>query len=462
MRKNKYVIAALAAGLGLSASAVQVAVDFAQEVGPVKRLNGVCNLTPLANSRTKSINDMVLKLEVPGYHLHDAALENPGLAVVDVSRIFPLFHADVDDPRNYIFEPTDDYLRQAVEAGAEIDFRLGESIEHSKNTYRVHAPKDYAKWAEICAHIIRHYNEGWANGFRWNIRKWSIWEEPDTNPMLLTGAKDPFTEIYLPLYAAAATRLKKEFPEIEIGGPQTGSNRGLIAKFIDYCAANKLPIDNLGFTGYSQNVDHYANMVSFIRGKLDEKGFTRTKISVVEWHWGPLSWVGHGTANAKRNAVAWRENLTSYESAAFTAATLIRMQDAPVDNMYFYAMKCGCWGLFDADRHPYPCYWAMYAFAQLAHGRTRVKATVDAPGWYALASKEADGKGHVLVSTLATGVPLALTVSGGMKPVRVRTLDPVSDMEDSSAWTWNEAKGELSLRRDFGNSAVFLIDFDRM
>lgn len=461
--KHLSMAAAFAAGLALTAPAVQVKVDFSKDVGTVKRLNGVCNLTPLVNSRTRSINDMVLKLEIPGYHLHDAVLENPGLALVDVSRIFPLFHADADDPRNYIFGPTDDYLRQAVEAGAEIDFRLGESIEHSRKTYRVHAPPDYEKWAKICCNIIRHYNEGWANGFKWNIRKWSIWEEPDTNPQLLDGAKDPFTEIYLPLYAVASRRIKKEFPYVEIGGPQSGAYQPRLAKFIDYCAEHKLPLDILGFTAYSQWIGTYVNAAEFARRKLDEKGYNKTKISIVEWHWGPLSWAGHGTANSKRHSEAWRAGLTGYESAAFTAAMLIRMQDTPVDNMYFYSMKCGAWGLFDFDRHPYPCYWAMYAFAQLAHGRTRVKTSVngDRERWYAMASKQDDGKGRLLVSTIATGDYLTVEVAGGMKPVRVRTLDPVSEMADSANWRWDAKKKTLSVTRVFGNSSVFLIDFER-
>ncbi len=27
-------------------------------------------------------------------------------------------------------------------------------------------PKDFKKWAVICEHIIRHYDENWANGYQ--------------------------------------------------------------------------------------------------------------------------------------------------------------------------------------------------------------------------------------------------------------------------------------------------------
>ncbi|MBQ6327524.1 MAG: hypothetical protein IJI35_00785, partial [Kiritimatiellae bacterium] len=61
-----------------SACAEPIVVDFSQEVGTVKMLNGVCNATPLSGSRKNSLQGLVDKLEIPHYRFHDAALENPG------------------------------------------------------------------------------------------------------------------------------------------------------------------------------------------------------------------------------------------------------------------------------------------------------------------------------------------------------------------------------------------------
>ena len=44
-------------------------------------------------------------------------------------------------------------------------------------------PKDYAKWARICEHIITHYTEGWADGFNYKITYWEIWNEPENIQM---------------------------------------------------------------------------------------------------------------------------------------------------------------------------------------------------------------------------------------------------------------------------------------
>ena len=457
------LVIAASVATGLNAEEVRpFTVDFTKDVGVIKRLNGVCNATPLSNSRTKSINDQVLKLEIPYYRFHDAALENPGIQLVDVQRVFPLLNADANDPANYRFKATDDYLKQVIDAGAKIEFRFGETIEHSKNTYLVNDPVNYEKWADVCCHIIRHYNEGWADGFKWKIEYWSIWEEPDTNPMLLTGKPNPFTSIYLPLYAAASRRIKKEFPSLKVGGPQ-GVGINNLNVFVEYCAKNSLPLDFYGFTCYDRDPVSYFNLTRRVRDCLDRNGYKGTDIVLSEWHWGPISWIGHAAVKSKRPAQAWRDELTGYDSTAFTAAMLIRMQDSAVDYMYYYAMKCGAWGLFDADRIPYGSYYSMLAFAQLAHGETRVAAPLKpSDRFYLLASKNQETKrGYILAAALRTdGAFGPLTLKGCKKPLSVKVIDPVHDLEEAEYWKWDESKGVLSVPRLYGDSNVWLIEVE--
>ena len=56
----------------------------------------------------------------------------------------------------------------------------------------MHPPADAAKWAAICVGIIRHYNEGWANGFHHGIRYWEIWNEPENRPAMWTGTDEDY------------------------------------------------------------------------------------------------------------------------------------------------------------------------------------------------------------------------------------------------------------------------------
>ena len=67
--------------------------------------------------------------------------------------------------------------------------------------YRIDPPKDFGKWARICEHVIRHYNEGWADGFHYGITYWEIWNEPDNGPtvarnQMWTGTAEQYYELY--------------------------------------------------------------------------------------------------------------------------------------------------------------------------------------------------------------------------------------------------------------------------
>jgi len=68
--------------------------------------------------------------------------------------VFPLFHLDPQDPENYYFAQTDDYIANCLAYGSKVLYRLGESIDHSKKHRFIFPPKNYDKWAEICINII--------------------------------------------------------------------------------------------------------------------------------------------------------------------------------------------------------------------------------------------------------------------------------------------------------------------
>ncbi len=84
---------------------------------------------------------------------------------VDITAIFPDFDADPYLESSYDFACTDEYILVTLDAGTETFYRLGQKIEHYIKKFGTIPPKDFNKWAVICEHVIRHYNEGWANGF---------------------------------------------------------------------------------------------------------------------------------------------------------------------------------------------------------------------------------------------------------------------------------------------------------
>ncbi len=154
---------------GLSCpSAVQPAskdilLDFSQKTGAIKALNGI-NIGTVKETAawTGYMTRTYAELKIPLTRLHDCRFSNPG--VVDIPASFPLFHVDPDDPGNYNFRKTYDYLLELLKSGTKISYRPGVDIEHGKEKYHIFLPEDYDKWAKICVNIIRHYNDGRAGG----------------------------------------------------------------------------------------------------------------------------------------------------------------------------------------------------------------------------------------------------------------------------------------------------------
>ncbi|HWI58089.1 MAG TPA: hypothetical protein VNZ22_12745, partial [Bacillota bacterium] len=191
----------------------------------------------------------------PLLRLHDCQWPEP--AVVDIHTLFRDFRNDPQDPSNYYFSRTDDYLGAIVKSGAKIFYRLGESIEHSQRKYDVHPPKDYDKWAQICLGIIRHYNEGWADGFHYNIEYWEIWNEPEIRPQMWSGTDAD----YYRLYATTAQAIKRQFPHLKVGGPaaaHAGNFKNgqfeptpFVAGLLKHCQEQSVPLDFFSWHRYA-------------------------------------------------------------------------------------------------------------------------------------------------------------------------------------------------------------------
>ena len=210
---------------------------------------------------------------VPYVRLHDVGGMFGQNLWVDIPNIFRDFDADENDPKSYDFTYTDLYLKALVDNDVEPYFRLGVTIENYARSigkaYRIFPPKDFAKWARICEHVIRHYTEGWADGYKWKITYWEIWNEADD----LTGQRNPMWRgtwrQFCELYEVTSKHLKAKFPHIKIGGYGKCSAHNVTAKlrgrpvsadetyrsrcfeeFCDFIKERKCPLDFFSFHGY--------------------------------------------------------------------------------------------------------------------------------------------------------------------------------------------------------------------
>ena len=419
--------------------AQRIAVDFSAGEGELRALHGI-NKGPLAANGLVDLTDAQRRLHVPFTRLHDCHFPNPD--VVDVHAIFPNPDADPALPASYDFRATDEYIAATRATGTEIIYRLGEGIEHQTVKRQVHPPRDAARWAAVCAGIVRHYNEGWAGGFHYGIRYWEIWNEPENRPVMWTGSDAQFLE----LYQVTARTLRAEFPTIKIGGAAFGyygkfdgqdlQPSEFVAAFLELCRSESLPLDFFSWHCYTDNPTELAARARAVRRVLDARGFSKTESHLNEWNFLPgNSWAVSSRKAAPELRQRAADQMAGAPGGAFLAASLIELQDAPVDVCNFFHGETGIFGLFTEVGAPTRNYHAMLAFAQLLETPKRVHVTGGVSGKLAIAAgtDAVRKKAGVLVANLGGGDEVKLTFSkvpwpGGTK-IEVRIVDETRALE---------------------------------
>ena len=384
-----------------STSQGQVVVYESAECGPVKPVNGVNGAPHRARTPAYAFWK---NLDIPFGRTHDFGLipSYGGTRSVDVASIFRDFDADENVPGNYDFANTDMVLKRMRDAGTEPFYRLGAEYEGwLARRYTIRPPKDCAKWARICEHIIAHYNEGWADGFRWNIRYWEIWNEPDlaterdngANGIFWAGPRDEFRK----LWKTALVHLKKRFPDLKFGGaafsdPSSAWAESMLKEF----AAEKVPLDFYSWHQYATRPDAFASSARAVRTMLDRNGFTATESVFDEWNYvkGWDKWDQEYSFEVERGAYAQK-------GAAFLAASLNALQGAPVDKAMLY--DAATFALMNTlfrnpSGYPLPGYYAFYGWMKLRRLGTQVKATSSLGDVSVTAARGTDGRIGFLVA----------------------------------------------------------------
>lgn len=388
---------------------------------------------------------------IPYSRLHDVGGAFGSNRFVDIPNIFRNFDADVDDPASYDFTFTDTLINALMEYGVSPYFRLGVTIENQcvVKAYHIHPPKDYDKWARICEHIIRHYNEGWADGFHYGITYWEIWNEPDNrkNPatnQMWTGTP----EEYYRLYDVTAKHLKKCFGDkIKVGGfastgvygmyadPEkygmnvekreepryTGENEGHRMKFLfgflDYIKEHNSPIDFFSWHVYS-TWDVAGPMADFIDKVLTEYGYGDIETHLNEW-------------NNSHNRLKNRD--CSYASAN-VAAMMCTMQNKKTSMLMYYDAKYVALGayacFYDVNTYePSNVYYVFKAFGELYRLGSQAEVSLDAEKVLALAAVNGDEKAVLITNTTEEDVTVKTNLEGDFEAYLI-DIDHLMTKED--------------------------------
>ncbi len=427
-----------------------ISVDFSKSVGKIKAMHAVGQ--PPFFGMDFSYCKYLKAANIPYSRLHDVGGAYGRSVFVDVPNIFRNFDADENNEASYDFAFTDVLLSELAKYEVKPVYRLGVTIENYAEirAYNIYPPKDFSKWARICEHIIRHYNEGWANGFFYEIEYWEIWNEPEGHPdgsnCMWLGTQ----EEYFALYRTAATHLKNCFGDkIKIGGfaatgfsslkyensqraLQTGNTEGLTEReaivlhrqtyylaFLEMLKEHRPPIDFFSWHSY-EPFDFNFIQQAYAEETLAEAGYSDIEIHLNEW-----------------NTHYRMHNRGTAEAAAHSAALMCGMQKTKMTMMNFYDARLGhsnYAGLFSPlTLRPFATYDAFFAFGALYALSGELAVEGAGKGVYTCAAS--DGEDHaVLVVNTGAKKTFSLNLEGKCyaylckngKRIQAARLDPAS------------------------------------
>ena len=367
----------------------KITVDFSKSCGKVKPMHSVNNgpAYKFADDQRITNIDSYKAAGIPFARTHDASFYDiyGGEHIVDINMIFTDFAKDPTDPDSYDFALTDEYLQVIEKGGAKVFYRLGSKIEHWSKKYNTLPPADFKKWAVICEHIIRHYTEGWADGFYMDIQYWEIWNEPDldeddsTHKRCWGGTAKQFFELYNITYK----HLKSCFPHLKIGGPAcAGLKNRWMQPFFQSLQENGIKPDFFSWHMYTSSVDEMRRQIRLARERLDQAGFTETESILNEWNY-VKGWHGNDWLYSLKT-------MKNLKGSAFIASTICMSLYEPLDHLMFYdARPCAMNSMFCTD---FVCeclkgYYPFYMFNQLYTQESAVPVEPDGENiWAAAAS----------------------------------------------------------------------------
>lgn len=353
--------------------------------------------------------------------------------------IFPNWSADVDDPASYNFAPTDKLVQSIRAIGADVYYRIGRSLQAEPR------PVDTDKYVDILKHVAMHYNKGWAGGLQNGVKYWEFWDEPEFKNFW-PGTP---SELYA-FYAKSVRAIKSVDASARVGaiGKAFAHTPGPFREeFLDYVVAGKLPLDFYSWHWYaSYSADPWDVMTQGkeIRGILDARGLNKTESHLAEWNISP---------DTGPKTVAIHRSMTN---AAFTASTLVYLQDAPIDRAILYRGDAVLSGLFDSSGEPFKKFYTYQAMAAMLDSPNRLSVTGgDNIGFAVLAGRSQDGTTvRVLISNyeiVKDVAPLHPTVVPGTeiavrlprRPAEYKNNNGYSVMITNLAW----GKHSYAIRR---------------
>lgn len=382
-----------------------VKVDLSMPTDRVKPLHGMCN-GPV--SYGADISSLFREIGVPlvRFDETDSAISS---YAVDISRIFKNPESDPRDASNYDFSYTDKYVTAAYNAGAKVIFRLGESFDRMYSGKSISLPRDIDSFVEVCANIVRHYNDYFADGYAFGIEYFEIWNHADMY------SKD--SERIFELYRRVSSAIKLIDGGIKVGGmcfPDCGDG---LREFLKYCKKTRSPLDFITLSSFDSEPQKLSKNIYDLMPLLHNLGFSETEIIIGAWSYidseavgsMPLRKVMSGTdercAEAKKKLF---ESQSSIKGAAYALSFMISLGNIrEVSAACFYDAQPNIspWcAISDRFGNPQKTFYALKAYGEIYRAGQRIyTASEETPGFahsgiYAMGAGGNDGF-YILISS---------------------------------------------------------------
>lgn len=408
-----------------------IKVNFLNETGEIKPLHGVNN-GPSTNSFMNDASDLYIKAGIPSVRLHDVEGAYGCGEYVDIPCVFKKFTDDPEDPASYNFSATDHYIKAILNTGAKVIYRLGVTIENGPVKRYIYPPADYKQWARICEGIVRHYTEGWADGFNNAVEYFEIWNEPNFYNHMWIGTDEEFFE----LFKGTIIYLKEKFPNVKFGGPGMGGEVFIpyTENFFEYLVkGEKAPLDFFSWHYYWRNPEKAAALAFEAQKRLKKYGYENAENLCTEWNY----------IDDWKNITESYRDMRNSKGAAIYAASLCCLQNSPCDiaNYYLASPTSDSFGaLYDVGKvkshdvaracEPRIGYYSFYAFGELYRMGKQAELECDCDNVYALAATDGEKSG-ILISRFDTetteSIELKLEIKGAKGKARTYVTDAVNE-----------------------------------
>ncbi len=271
-------------------------VDFSAKSGKMKPVSSV-NVGPVTYAGLGAdFTDEYKEMNIPAVRTHSSTYPTGLGSIVDLHSLFPDFSLDESLEESYSFSSSDAYFSSVRNAGCEIFLCIGETADTYFSRPDYIASLDPYKIARIAEHIIAHYNEGWASGFKLKIKYCEIF--PDADKIWQSHSH---TEAFYRLYTVIATHLKERFPKLKVGGYSSGGFYSLnhplssdeekgrvdfLEGFLRYVSAKETaaPLDFFTWKCIADSPEELSLHANYARSYLSQFGFNKAESIVSEFN----------------------------------------------------------------------------------------------------------------------------------------------------------------------------------